>query len=46
MTEAALGAREPRHAAAEALFNRVLPADQISVRRALTDMHARLSPHV
>lgn len=46
MTEAALGVRAPEPAAAEALFNRVLPADHLSVRRALTDLHARLSPHV
>ena len=46
MTEAALGVRAPEPAAAEALFNRVLPADHLSVRGALTDLHARLSPHV
>ena len=46
MTETARGAFAPDPLPAQALFNRVLPADQMSVRQTLTDMHARLAPHV
>ncbi|MBV0892733.1 ATP-binding protein [Paracoccus sp. Z118] len=42
----ARAAGQAQTAGAQALFHRVLPADRMSVRQTLTDLNARLSPHV